>query len=277
MARKSTHTFVQSKMNKDLDARLLEAGQYRDARNVAVSRSDSDDVGALENVIGNENLVYFPSNEFLNAVGTKVALGNVSALGWCFNEDKDEIFVFVTNYKDDSESGNIKASPTTYHAILAINKDSAGAYSATTLVEGSFLNFSLNNPILDPQMIEDLLFFTDNRNQPRKINVELAKTPGYYTNEDQISVAKFYPSKCMDILDEVQVTAYYIDKNDVPAGNDELYKQSFYDYFILDKNTPQDIIDKLFMQIGMDGYIESNENSIAEGTVYTFYTAYRPE
>ena len=274
MARKSTHTFVQSKMNKDLDARLLEAGQYRDAKNVAVSRSDSDDVGALENVLGNRALVEFPSNFFENLVGTKVALGNVNALGWCFNEDKDEIFVFVTNYKDDSDSGDTKASPTTYHAILAIKKDSTGDYSATTLVEGSFLNFSLNNPILDPQMIEDLLFFTDNRNQPRKINVELAKTPGYYTNEDQISVAKFYPNKCMDILEEVQVTAYYIDKDDIPgSGVKELYKQSFYDYFILEKNTPQDVIDKLFMQIGMDGYIESDESSFGEGLRFTFKLA----
>ena len=34
MQQKSKHTFVKSKMNKDLDARLLEAGEYRDGVNV---------------------------------------------------------------------------------------------------------------------------------------------------------------------------------------------------------------------------------------------------
>ena len=51
--RKFNHTFTQSKMNKDLDARLLSNDEYRDAQNVAVSRSESDDVGALENILGN--------------------------------------------------------------------------------------------------------------------------------------------------------------------------------------------------------------------------------
>ena len=56
MQRRSKHTFVKSKMNKDLDARLLSAGEYRDGNNVSVSRSDSADVGALENILGNEFL-----------------------------------------------------------------------------------------------------------------------------------------------------------------------------------------------------------------------------
>ena len=61
-------------------------------------------------------------------------------------------------------------------------------------MQGSFLNFSTTNTILGINLLEDLLFFTDNRNQPRKINIQLAiDNPGYYTNEDQISVSKFSP------------------------------------------------------------------------------------
>ena len=44
----------------------------------------------------------------------------------------------------------------------------------TPLVVGSFLNFSKNSFITGVSLIEDLLFFTDNRNQPRKINVKTA-------------------------------------------------------------------------------------------------------
>ena len=53
------NAFVKSKMNKDLDDRLLPQGEYRDAVNVQVSRSESSDVGALENVLGNTQLEDF--------------------------------------------------------------------------------------------------------------------------------------------------------------------------------------------------------------------------
>ena len=46
-------------------------------------------------------------------------------------------------------------------------------------------------------LLEDLLFFTDNRNQPRKVNINQA--PGYYTFEDQISVAKYYPYESIEL------------------------------------------------------------------------------
>jgi hypothetical protein len=37
--------FAQGKMNKDLDERLVPAGQYRDAMNIQVSTSDGSNVG----------------------------------------------------------------------------------------------------------------------------------------------------------------------------------------------------------------------------------------
>jgi hypothetical protein len=48
------NTFLKSKMNKDLDARILPNGEYRDAQNVSVSKSEGADVGSLENVLSNE-------------------------------------------------------------------------------------------------------------------------------------------------------------------------------------------------------------------------------
>ena len=48
--------FAQGKMNKDLDERLVPAGQYRDAMNVQVSTSDGSNVGSLENILGNVEL-----------------------------------------------------------------------------------------------------------------------------------------------------------------------------------------------------------------------------
>ena len=59
------------------------------------------------------------------------------------------------------------------------------------------------------------MFFTDNRNQPRKINVTATPpvvdpttgstiTPGYYTRETQISVAKYNPYEPLELLTDYQ-------------------------------------------------------------------------
>ena len=55
------NVFIKSKMNKDLDDRLLPQGEYRNAVNIQVSKSESEDVGALENVLGNEKIIDFES------------------------------------------------------------------------------------------------------------------------------------------------------------------------------------------------------------------------
>ena len=47
------NSFLKSKMNKDLDDRLVPNGEYRDAQNISVGKSEADDIGALENVLGN--------------------------------------------------------------------------------------------------------------------------------------------------------------------------------------------------------------------------------
>ena len=54
---KIINTFLKGKLNKDLDARLIPNGEYRDARNVQVSKSEGPHVGSLENVLGNEEVV----------------------------------------------------------------------------------------------------------------------------------------------------------------------------------------------------------------------------
>ena len=47
------NNFIQGKMNKDLDDRLLPNGQYRNAQNIIITKSDDSDVGVLQNVKGN--------------------------------------------------------------------------------------------------------------------------------------------------------------------------------------------------------------------------------
>ena len=72
-------------------------------------------------------------------------------------------------------------------------------------MQGYFLNFNKNFIITGINLVENFLFWTDNLNQPRKINVKQAETSSsHYTNEDQISVAKYAPYEPILVMDRVK-------------------------------------------------------------------------
>ena len=181
---KVQNTFIKSRMNKDLDDRLLSNGEYRNAQNVSVSRSEGEDVGALENVLG-------------NLLKTSFGLSTISGLtsiGKYMDISNDRIIVFLTNYSDTTSDQLSRPAPGGSTCYIVSYNTLLDTYDV--LVKGVFLNFSTTHLILGISLIEDLLFWTDNRNQPRKINVKTAASDSsYYTTEDQISVAKYYPYK----------------------------------------------------------------------------------
>ncbi len=195
------NTFVKSKMNKDLDDRLLSKGEYRNAENVQISRSEGEDVGALENVLGNQLL----SNWGLSTVE------NLEIIGYTTDDASDRAFFIATNYTDASESEIDRAAP--YGAscyILMFDNKAIGSLKYRTLVQGRFLNFSKTHPVYGIDLIEDLLFWTDNRNQPRKINISKAIASGsFYTTEDQISLAKFMPYTPPKLYSDIVLTGVY--------------------------------------------------------------------
>ena len=258
------NSFLKSKMNKDVDDRIIPNGEYRDAQNLQISRSAGDSVGEFENILSNEK-----------AAGTNFGFNagaGSSVIGQFTDEENNKIYVFVTSqaqadgvgsftdrditvYSNGAQAGTTitltdsagtvidpqatgietgmllqgsswngagvtvdpvvtnvtNADITIDKSVTLLNLDKivigysnsiwelsnpGGTYKI--LVTGAFLNFSKKSPIYGVNKIDDLLFFTDNRNQPRKINVELANPsdstlPDHYTREDQISVAKYYP------------------------------------------------------------------------------------
>jgi hypothetical protein len=200
------NTFIQSKMNRDLDGRILPNGQYREGVNIQISRSEGDDVGALENVLGTEILTNFGLDNCAYEI-----IGHVVDLS------SDLVYVFITDYSDSSNS-KLDNNITGQTAAFGLDSKNCfiGVYNdrtknGTLIVGGDFLNFSKTHPITGVNLIEDLLFWTDNRNQPRKVNVKtvapgsgnefkLGIQAGYYTNEDTISVAKYYPFECISLL-----------------------------------------------------------------------------
>ncbi len=88
------NSFIASRMNKNLDDRLLPSNEYRNAVNVAVSESEDSDVGALENVIG---------NLFLTKLVTREG-GNTECIGAFTDDASDSIYLFLTDFTDTSPS-----------------------------------------------------------------------------------------------------------------------------------------------------------------------------
>ena len=197
------NVFVKSKMNKDLDERLLPNGEYREGRNISVSKSEGPDEGVVENVLGNIKYSNFAFASNTEIIGTYV------------DTDKDRIYVFATNFTDSSQdqlsnfpldnvphpSGGTIPGAKCYIAYIQGPFNNSTSPASSIIVEGDFLNFSKTHPMLGIDLLEDLLFFTDNRNQPRKINVETAIADStYYFNEDHISVSKFAPFSPISFL-----------------------------------------------------------------------------
>ena len=176
------NTFLKGKMNQDLDPRIMPNGEYRKAQNLAISRSEGSTVGEFENILGNVKI-----SDLSLSTGSNDP--NIEIIGYTVDESNNIGYFIATNNTD--------------HYIFSVNL-STGLQAPTILVQGSFLNFNKDYIITGINLIEDFLFWTDNYNQPRKINV--TKPLGHYTNEDQISVAKYAPYKPILVMDRFQTS-----------------------------------------------------------------------
>ena len=117
------NAFIKSRMNKDLDDRLLPSGEYRNAINVQVSTSEGSDVGTVQNILGNVKITDFGDG-----------VENLSSVGYLVDSLTNNIFVFLTDNAGEDYS------PTANNFIYMFNPLSE--ISVTKLVEGAFLNFS---------------------------------------------------------------------------------------------------------------------------------------
>jgi len=190
------NAFIKSKMNQDLDDRLIPPGEYREGINIQVSKSEGSDVGALENVLGNE--IALTRNQGGGSQGVPVdfsvlaglSTGTLNTVGMLADQNNSSIFVFLTSNKEVEYSKDSKNFIFEYNTL---------SEDVNLLAQGAFLNFSTRNRIYGINLLENLLFFTDNRNQPRKINIKLGIGGAFYSNEDQISIAKINPFRTIEL------------------------------------------------------------------------------
>ena len=176
--------FGQGAMNKDLDERLVPNGSYRDALNIQVSSSEASDVGAVQNILGNRR----PYGSALANLGN-----NAQCIGVYAHPKTEMIYWFVAS---DTKSLILEYDQT-LNTVKPILVDTL-----------SILNFSTRFKITGINIIDDLMFWSDDKTEPKKINIVTWR--GYnssntsYTHtqinssnftEDQITVIKKAPLK----------------------------------------------------------------------------------
>ena len=184
-------TFIGGKMNKSVDERLLPDGEYIDALNIRIGSTELSSLGAIENAIGN------------------VKLGNVdglSAQAECIGALQDganeTIYWFIADplALDMIVSYNINTQTLKYHVKTV-----------------GVLNFDKKYKINGVNLIDDLLFWTDNLNPPRKINVNRAypfpNPTDQITAEDiNVIVAPPMEAPAIELLNVSGEENYIIDK-----------------------------------------------------------------
>ena len=275
---KLNQNFLKGKMNKDLDERLVPKGEYRLAQNILITQSEENDVGAVENIKGNSPGHLFqtgngwenspkPYNNDAPFIPSACEESKTSRSGQVFpfecigyKEDilNNRVFWFVTNWTGSVETSDSKPVDTlntkapkrsntkcyVCHILMSDLDDvveEGGLPRVHRLVTGNFLNFSKNHLITGVNIIDDLLFWTDNYNQPRKINVAKAfAEPKYYDTEEKISVAKFAPylpiilnnrheqGHGVTLSDDVNIQSDYLKENFIRFSYRYKYKDGEY-------------------------------------------------
>jgi len=172
---KDLRTFTKGKMNKELDERLVPDGEYTDALNIRVGSTEEDEMGVIETTLGNTQLTTLqvqntPLSTSARCIGA-LEDGSTETLYW-FVHDPAFAASSNTGKLDLIVSFNTSTQVTTYHVI---SMDDGGGVKTT-------LNFSPKYLITGVSLIDDLLFFTDDYNPPRRINV--TRTYGEPTSGD---------------------------------------------------------------------------------------------
>ena len=145
-----TTNFIAGRMNQSVDERLVPPGEYISATNVRLGATETTEIGAVENSKGNTQLTTLQYNN-----GTLLA-ADALCIGAYDDGSNETMYWFVASDAVDMiVSYETQTTLINYHVVDT----------------GNVLNFDSKYLITGVNKIGDLLFFTDDKNPPRKINV----------------------------------------------------------------------------------------------------------
>ena len=144
---KEQKSFINGRMNKSVDERLLPQGEYIDALNIRLGSTELSEVGAVENSKGNVQLTTLKYKT--------VALSSSAVCIGAFDDSAVETMYWFVHDPNHSYGGvvdmivsfNTQTQQLTYHVITT-----------------ALLNFNPTYLVNGVNKIDDLLFFTDDYN-----------------------------------------------------------------------------------------------------------------
>ena len=159
--------FRMGKMNKDLDERIVPNGEYRDALNIQVAGSEGSDVGTAQNILGTTSL-------------SSTGIAGAKCIGVVPDTENNKIYWLICGNSVDAIA---EYSPDT-NIVVPVIVDT-----------NNVLNFSKENKyrVTGINIIEGLLFWTDNNSEPKKIDIAKFKagsvdfaTHTYLVDQDDV-------------------------------------------------------------------------------------------
>jgi hypothetical protein len=177
--------FVQGKMNKDLEERLIPQGEYIDAVNIDVA--EGDEIGILKKVAGVQELSILPSD-----------MTDAKCIGSVADTKNNKIYWFITSsVRDVIYELHIAANQWNDSFIKAVVVDKHDNITANKILKFST---SSDNYITGVNVLDGVLYFTDNLNEPKQVDIAYWKsqTPNSSNtstglSEDRITVIKKSP------------------------------------------------------------------------------------
>ena len=155
-----TNTFMGGRMEKDLDERLLPEGLYRDALNIDIDISEGANVGSARNKMGNTKIADL-------ATISGQTIQNCRTIGAEKYERDNLIYWLVAS---DEFDGIYEYNEITGQTVRVLQSNKATPSTA------SKLNFNQQYIVTGINYINGFLYWTDNYNPPRKINIARAKS-----------------------------------------------------------------------------------------------------
>lgn len=168
----TTTNFILGKMNKSVDERILPKGQYIDALNIRLGSTEATEVGAVENSKGNDLLTTIK-------YGGSNLSGNAKCIGAYEDGMRETIYWFIYDKANPVAPGGKVSLIVSYNTIQGTLQ--------YHVISTSVLNFNDKYLITGIDLVDGkLLFFTDDFNPPRVINVK-RNYPNPIANVDQFT------------------------------------------------------------------------------------------
>lgn len=177
-------------MDSDTSEKLLAQGDYRYALNIRNGVTEDSDAGEITNTKGNVKIPF------------QLPAGDNFTIGTYFDYFTNNVYYFNHNTR-------------TQHHILEFNIESK---AVTLVLQSSLLNFNKDYLITGINAYQGLLYWTDDYNPPRKINIQKSK-------DYSAGLTIGYPTP----LIEQYIQAIVYPHNQVPTAkyySDALYNQN---------------------------------------------------